>query len=106
MAFTSSFLRAASSVPTCSPRLLQLLEEHADKVGEVISVVGRVTSNHVTQAGQRVALTIWAVAREDGGGVVPPETPSQRRFLGQEEERKVENEFRGNLLFRLGVRPS
>ena len=151
MAFTSSFLRAASSMPACSPLLLQLLEEHADKVDDVISVVERVTPNHVTRVGPRVTLTIWAAARENGGGVVPPETPSQRHLLEQEEERMVEsvqaelansgdracgawlrsstfkgsgrwlltptqatsaacrlaeNEFRANLLLRLGVRPS
>ena len=91
VAFTSSFLRAASSVPACSPLLLQLLEEHADKVADVVAVVERITPHHVTRAGRRVTLTAWASAREDRGGVILPEIPSQRHLLEQDETRMLES---------------
>ena len=92
VAFTSSFLRAASSVPACSPLLLRLLEEHADKVTDVVSVVERVTPHHVTCAERRMTLTAWAAAREDRGGVfILPEIPSQRHLLEQDETRMLES---------------
>ena len=65
--------------------LLRLLEEHADKVADVVLVVERVTPHHVTRAGRKVPLTAWPAARENRGGVILPEIPSQRHLLEQDE---------------------